>query len=222
MRKLGRHDHEVLKRWRREYDREVVNRLRACEKISSQFSRPRSGQRWPEDGMRKVDLIVLAGYMLIVGDEMCKEYDMINLHPAAPNGPAGTWQEVIWKLIKEKKDETGIMMHLVTEKLDKGPPISYCTFPIKGDPFNSLWKEMEERLKGQSLEELIKEEGESNRLFHAIRQQGVIRELPLIVYTLKRIAEGKIRVKDKKVVDEKGSYVNGLSLNKEIASLSGF
>jgi phosphoribosylglycinamide formyltransferase-1 len=143
---------------------------------------------------------------------------MINLHPATPNGPAGTWQEVIWKLIEERKDKTGVMMHLVTEELDKGPPISYCTFPIKGDPFDRLWKGMEERLKSQSLEEVIKEDGETNSLFNAIRQQGVIREPLLIIYTLKGITEGKIRIKDKKVVDERGSYINGLCLNREIES----
>ena len=48
------------------------------------------------------DLCVLAGYMLIVGEEMCQRYNMINLHPAAPGGPTGTWQEVIWQLIDSK------------------------------------------------------------------------------------------------------------------------
>jgi len=49
--------------------------------------------------------MLLAGYMLVVGDVMCKKFDMINLHPAAPDGPAGTWQEVIWQLIKEKAEK---------------------------------------------------------------------------------------------------------------------
>jgi phosphoribosylglycinamide formyltransferase-1 len=30
---------------------------------------------------------VLAGYMLVIGKEMCGKYPMINLHPAAPGGP---------------------------------------------------------------------------------------------------------------------------------------
>ena len=64
--------------WRLAYDREVMKRLKGFE----------------------ADLYVLAGYMLIVGPEMCQKYNMINLHPAAPGGPKGTWQEVIWLLIE--------------------------------------------------------------------------------------------------------------------------
>ena len=35
------------------------------------------------------DLIMLAGYMLIVSPEMCRAFPMINLHPALPGGPTG-------------------------------------------------------------------------------------------------------------------------------------
>jgi folate-dependent phosphoribosylglycinamide formyltransferase PurN len=88
-----------LPSWRLLYDREVMARLKGFQ---------------PE-------LNVLAGYMLIVGPEMCREYDMINLHPAAPGGPTGTWQEVIWQLMAQNAQETGVMMHLVTPELDRGP-----------------------------------------------------------------------------------------------------
>ena len=73
---------------------------------------------------------------------------MINLHPAAPGGPAGTWQEVIWQLIEGDAMETGVMMHLVTSELDKGPPVTYCTFPIRDTPCDRHWTE----IKNQSLE----------------------------------------------------------------------
>ncbi|MBM2831693.1 MAG: phosphoribosylglycinamide transformylase, folate-dependent, partial [Dehalococcoidia bacterium] len=54
----------------------------------------------------RVDICLLAGYMLIVGPEMCRRYDMINLHPAMPGGPTGTWQEVIWQLMDGRAEET--------------------------------------------------------------------------------------------------------------------
>ena len=111
-----------LPSWRLDYDREVMSRLHG-------FS---------------PDLCVLAGYMLITGKEMCQRYDMINLHPAAPGGPIGTWQEVTWQLIDNEAQETGVMMHLVTPELDKGPPVAYCTFPISGEPFDRYWQEIEE------------------------------------------------------------------------------
>lgn len=177
--------------WRLDYDREVMTRL-------EQFH---------------PDLCVLAGYMLIVGPEMCHKYDMLNLHPAAPSGPAGTWQEVIWKLIESNAEQTGAMMHLATPELDKGPVVTYCTFPIKGEPFDKHW----EVVKKKTSDQLKKEQGEDNPLFKLIRQHGVVRELPLIVSTIKAFSEGKVRITvDKKVVDAEGRPIIGYNLTEEI------
>ena len=182
---------ETLPQWRLDYDREVMARL--------QDFRP--------------DLCVLAGYMLIVGKEMCQRYNMINLHPAAPGGPAGTWQEVIWQLIDTEAKETGVMMHLVTPELDKGPPVTYCTFPIRDKPFDRYWGE----IKGSSPRQIIKSQGENNRLFRLIREHGLAREFPLIISTLKVFSEGKIRISpEKQVVDAEGRPVKSYSLTDAI------
>ena len=184
----------TLPQWRLEYDREVMSQLQ-------DFS--------PE-------LCVLAGYMLIVGKEMCRRYNMINLHPAAPGGPTGTWQEVIWQLIDNKAHETGVMMHLVTPELDKGPPVAYCTFSIRGQPFDKYWDE----IKKQSLEELKREQGENNRLFKSIRQHGLAREFPLIIATIKAFSQGKIRISpEKQVFDAEGKPIKGYNLTDEIDAL---
>ena len=179
----------ALPLWRLEYDREIMNRL--------QDFHP--------------DLCVLAGYMLIVGEEMCQRYKMINLHPAAPGGPTGTWQEVIWQLIGSKAREAGVMMHLVTPELDKGPPVTYCTFPIRGEPFDRHWKEVE----GHHFEE-IKKQGENNPLFKLIRRHGLAREFPLIISTLKAFSEGKVKIEAGKVVDSDGKPINGYNMTDEI------
>lgn len=168
----GRDDLDSMKKWRVAFDKQIEDRL----------------------GERRVDLIVLAGYMLIVGPELSNRYSMINLHPAAPGGPVGTWQEVIWSLIRQKADKTGIMMHQVTEELDKGPPVTYCTFSVRGGDFDSLWRELEERINGVDLDRVVKEEGESNPLFCKIRREGVAREIPMVIETLKVLAEGKVRL----------------------------
>ncbi len=194
LRQKGRTDSKVMEEWRLKYDREVMSRT----------------IQYPSD------LIVLAGYMLIVGKEICAQYDLINLHPAAPAGPTGTWQEVIWKLIERRADETGVMMHLVTEELDKGPPITYCTFPIRGSEFDPFWEEIERKLSSKSLPQLIEEEGEGNRLFRTIRQEGIRRELPLIIHTLKVFAEGKIKIRNRKLVDENGTQIKEFCLNEQI------
>jgi len=182
---------ETLPQWRLDYDREVMVRLQGFHP----------------------DLCVLAGYMLIVGKEMCQRYDMINLHPAAPGGPAGTWQEVIWQLIDSEAKETGVMMHLVTPELDKGPPVTYCIFPIRGKLFDRYWDE----IKGSSPQQIIKNQGENNHLFRLIREHGLAREFPLIISTVKVFSEGRIRISpEKQVVDAEGRPVSAYSLTDEI------
>ncbi|MFC1913896.1 phosphoribosylglycinamide formyltransferase [Chloroflexota bacterium] len=192
--KAGRPDsdeHGELLPWRLEYDREIMARIK-------DFS---------------PDLCVLAGYMLIVGPEMCRKYNMINLHPATPGGPTGTWQEVIWKLIEGNADSTGSMMHLVIPELDKGPSATYCTFSIRGKPFDRYWYEV----KGQPIEKIKREQDENNPLFKLIRQYGYARELPLIIATLKAFSQGKVKItRDKQIVDASGRAIDGYDLTAEI------
>ena len=154
--------------------------------------------------------------MLVVSNKMCEELDMINLHPAAPDGPSGTWQEVIWRLIDLKADTTGVMIHLVTSKLDEGPPVTYCTFPVKGPVFDKLWNNLNRRLKTKSLTQIIKEDGERNEFFMEIRRHGFIRELPLLIKTIKAFAEGRIRLENKRLFMGNEAIKDGLCLNKEI------
>ena len=194
MRRMGITDPVVLENWRRKYDNEVVKRL----------------------AKYRTNLNILAGYMLVVSSKMCKELDMINLHPAAPGGPSGTWQEVIWNLIDSRTDTTGVMIHLVTNELDKGHPVTYCTFPIKGPLFDKLWNDLNRRLKTKSLAQIMKEDGERNELFMEIRRQGFLREQPLLIKTIKVFADGKIRFENKRLFMGNEAIEDGLCLNKEI------
>lgn len=158
------------------------------------------------------DLCVLAGYMLVTGPEMCRKFNMINLHPAAPTGPKGTWQEVIWQLIDGKARETGVMMHLVTPKLDRGPVVAYCTFAMRRQPFDKLWQELEKLPPGSPEWESMRDS-----LFDLIRKHGLAREFPLIIATIKSFSEGKIKVTPgKHVVDAQGKPITGYDLTKEI------
>ncbi|MCX6000257.1 MAG: formyltransferase family protein [Chloroflexi bacterium] len=186
---------ESLSQWRLEYDRQVMQRLES-------FS---------------PDLCVLAGYMLVLGSEMCQKYKMINLHPAAPGGSTGTWQEVIWKLIESGADTTGAMMHLVTPELDKGPPVTFCQFPIRGDPFDESWK----AIKGRSVVQIKRDEGENNSLFKLVRQHGLARELPLIVTTIKAFSQGRVRIENRQVVDASGRPITAYDLTSEIDEVVG-
>lgn len=154
------------------------------------------------------DIRVLVGYMLILDPESCTDKAAINLHPARPGGPKGTWQEVIWRLIEMEADVSGVMIHLVTPELDAGPPISYCTFRIKGGVLDAMWKEFREKIKDRSLHHIIKAEGENNPLFRNIRRHGLKREFPLLIHTLRKLAEGEIRIEDGKVIDREGRILH--------------
>lgn len=188
--RAGEQTGKALPRWRLDYDREVMDRLNDFQP----------------------DLCLLAGYMLIVGGEMCRRYNMINLHPATPGGPAGTWQEVIWQLMSAKAGETGAMMHLVTPELDRGPVVTYCTFPITGKPFDSYWRE----IRNKGIDEVKKSQGENNPLFRLIREYGLKREFPLIIATMKAFSQGRVKITNGRVVDAEGKPINGYNLTDEI------
>ncbi|MDE2860726.1 MAG: formyltransferase family protein [Chloroflexota bacterium] len=158
------------------------------------------------------DVSMLAGYMLITAGEMCNLYTMLNIHPALPGGPVGTWQDVIWDLIAQGGSEAGAYVHLATEDLDRGPVLTYCSFPVRGSDFDELWRLVE----GHSVEELKATEGEELLLFRRIREEGVRRERPLVVETLKAFAAGLVGVVDGLVLDWEGKAIQGLCLNEEI------
>lgn len=163
----------------------------------------------------KPDICLLAGYMLIVGPEMCKQYDMINLHPSPPGGPKGTWQQVIWELISKDANESGVMMHLVTPELDSGPVLTYCIYTIKNHRFAPLWAEV----KSKGLERIRIEEGENNALFKTIRNEGVKREFHIIALTLEALSNHKIKIKNKQVYDQHDNLINGYDLTQTINNL---
>lgn len=152
--------------WRREYDEKVVDLLAPYE--------------W--------DVGMLAGYYLITTEPLYSLRPLLNLHPAAPDQPAGTWQQVTWQLIERRVDHGGIRIHLVTAGLDEGPIVTYCTYPLRGPGIDDLWRSIE----GRSTEEIQQAEGEAHPLFQEMRRRGVAREIPLLVETLRALADGRL------------------------------
>ena len=135
----------------------------------------------------KADITVNAGYMLIA-PLLCRETTMINLHPALPGGPIGMWQNVNWELISDRAQRSGAMVHVVTEEVDGGPVLSYCGYDLHGAEIEPLWAEVE----GQDVDQLKSEHGKEHPLFVALRNLSLVRERPLIVETLKAVADGRI------------------------------
>ena len=163
------------------------------------------------------DICVLAGYMLIFGKEMWRRYPSLNIHPALPDGPIGTWQEVVWSLIEGRAKQTGAMIHVATEELDRGPVVSYCTIPITGEPFDPHWS----KLAQQDLAQLKATQGEQFPLFQLIRQAEYRREPYLLLEMLRAIAEGRVAIRGTQVLDQAGYPLSltaptGLCLDEEI------
>jgi len=157
------------------------------------------------------DICVLAGYMLILSEKMCSRFPFINLHPALPDGPIGTWQQVIWDLISSRAKKTGSMTHLATSQVDRGPVISYCTNSIVGTPFDEAWSE----ISGKNLESIRNNSGEDLLLFQLIRQSGYSQEPYLIYETLNAISEGRIDL-DNSETSNNSSNPLPLCLDEEI------
>ncbi len=129
------------------------------------------------------DLHLLVGYMLWLDDETCERLPLLNLHPALPGGPVGTWQEVIRQLMATGATRTGATMQLVrpgVENRDHGTPVTFFQFPIA---------------KGMT--------------FDQIRQQGFVREPFLLVETLRALARGEIRIEGHRVIGPSGEPLPG-------------
>jgi len=172
--KVGRPG-EPLQPWRYEYDAEVARRL-------SQY---------------RFDLGVMFGYMLIATEPLYGRFTFLNDHPALPDGPVGTYQEVIAELIRSGAEESGCMMNVVTGDVDRGPAVSFCRYAIRDAANAALWAELPpERAAGMDLEAVM-----ATPLYADIRARGVARERPFLVETLRAIAEGRLPIPPPAPVD---------------------
>lgn len=181
-----------LPAWRHDYDREVEAAIAPY----------------------RFDLGVLAGYMLIFADEFSTRHPLLNLHPALPDGPAGTWREVIRQLIRERAAESGVMLHLAIPAVDEGPVVAFCRYPIRGPAFDSCWRDIESRPSPAGDDDL-----EATPLFTQIRAAGVQRESPLLVATLAAFAAGRLRVDGGRVVDAAGAPAPPADLTADVEAI---
>ena len=72
---------------------------------------------------RKIDLIVLAGFLWLIPDYLVENFTIINIHPALlpKYGGKGMYGMNVHKaVVNNKETETGITIHYVNEKYDEG------------------------------------------------------------------------------------------------------
>ena len=86
-----------------------------------------------------VELVVLAGYMRILGEAFTKQYEgrMINLHPSLL--PLYKGLDTYNRVLQAGDAETGASIHFVTAGLDSGAVISQIRIPVlSNDDADSL------------------------------------------------------------------------------------
>ena len=206
----------------------VVTRSSVAFRRAARGERSRAGvplPQWRADYDRAVeealapypfDLGVLAGYMLIFEREFVERHPLLNLHPALPSGPTGTWREVIRHLMRTRAEESGVMLHLAIPEVDMGPVVAYCRYSLRTPALEREWHELEAQIDHQDDEAL-----EATRLFAAIREAGVIRESPLLVATLREFASGRLATQGARLVDAAGQPARPADLSAEVDALIG-
>ncbi|MCE5296769.1 MAG: hypothetical protein LLG16_06675 [Euryarchaeota archaeon] len=130
-----------------------------------------------------MDFGVLAGYMLILDPQTCRENVLINLHPALPDTYKGTWEEVVQKVVENRDDRYGATVHVCTPDLDRGDTIAYDSFDIKA-------------LRARSVND--------DELRKLVRAEGVRREAPLLMKVVELLAKGDIVIRDGHTYDRSG------------------
>ncbi len=85
--------------------------------------------------LKKIDYIVLAGFMRVLSPGFVRAFPerILNIHPSfLPDFPgAHAIRDAFENKVKLSKTGTGVTVHLVTEKVDAGPPILQERVPIK-------------------------------------------------------------------------------------------
>ena len=156
----------------------------------------------------QVDVGMMAGYML-VSNLLHKRIRMLNLHPALPGGPTGTWKQVLNRVITERDPKNGVMIHEVSDEVDGGTALTYCHYDTKDEHLQPLWRDV-----GRAR--LPRRE----RLLDGLRQQILDRERPLMVETLSALANRVVNFDAKTPLDLTGpveNHLNELSITFQVS-----
>ena len=97
---------------------------------------------------RNIDLIVLAGFLWLVPNNIIREFPIINIHPALlpKYGGKGMYgMKVHQSVVENKETESGISIHYVNQHFDEGELIFQAKCPIvSGDTPEDVAKKVHE------------------------------------------------------------------------------
>ena len=122
--------------WSNKKEAFVLERARNLGIEAHYFTREEfqdTGRMIDELRNRKIDLIVLAGFLWLVPPEFIDAFSIINIHPALlPNyGGKGMYgSRVHESVVNNKEKESGITIHLVNKEYDKGEHLLQIRCPV--------------------------------------------------------------------------------------------
>jgi phosphoribosylglycinamide formyltransferase 1 len=106
----------------------VATAVFARDKYEDRAARDADMADWIES--RGADLVVLAGYMQLLGDDFVARFRnrIVNIHPALL--PAFPGLDAIGQALAAEVETTGVTVHFVDEGVDTGPPILQREVPV--------------------------------------------------------------------------------------------
>jgi phosphoribosylglycinamide formyltransferase-1 len=122
--------------WTNKSDAFVLERAERLNIEGHHFSKKEmndSDQLLNEFRNRKIDLIVLAGFLLLLPQKFVREFLVVNIHPAllpAYGGKGMYGAHVHQAVIESKEIESGITIHLVDEVYDHGKMLFQAKCPV--------------------------------------------------------------------------------------------
>jgi len=111
---------------------------------------------------RNVNLIVLAGFLWLVPNNLVQKFKILNIHPALlpKYGGKGMYgMKVHQSVVENKETESGITIHWVNEKYDEGTIIFQAKCPVlpgdSADDVANKVHELEYQYFPKTIEEVL-------------------------------------------------------------------
>jgi phosphoribosylglycinamide formyltransferase-1 len=112
-----------------------------------------------------IDLVILGGYMRIVGSEMVEKYRnrIINIHPSLlPKFAGGMNKSVHQAVLDAGEKETGMSIHIVDEGVDTGRILLQKTVEVSSDDTADSLKEKVQVLEKEWYPKVIRNFSKGN------------------------------------------------------------
>ena len=103
-----------------------------------------------------VELIILAGYMRLIGETLLKEYPnrILNIHPSYLPNYKG--KDAIGQALEDNATSTGVTVHYVDEGMDTGTIIEQVEVPINKNEGRAPLEERVHKIEHQLYPRVIK------------------------------------------------------------------